>query len=382
MQLRFSSPYKKYEVFHLKAPTHSVLEDGRVIFRYSDPQTASPFEVEIRCPLTSKVHEAHREILDRHRQWARSFGIPAGGDSYQRFCDTRLDLLASYQCRDLPLDAAVLHSHLMSWFFVFDDIMDIDHGLDEKLRPLVVELVKRHLEVLDGSVPDAGAARCVHAFYDLLKKARDLSTGRFTVWYDRLVHHLREYVFGANWESMIGPTTDANTNTPMYLQVRHMAVGVAPCLDLLAMGAGIAGEALAGNFFIQRLEGLAINYSIWINDLAGLNRDLRHRLGNIVFTLQRDHTLSLKEATGMLARMCNAELEAFLIVEQQLPVLLREEYELHKVVCDSYVRVLKNWMRGLLDWSAGTARYQRLDEDMALQNDTLIRQALQKHLAE
>jgi hypothetical protein len=366
----------------LKETRHSVLEDGRAIFRYTDPQTRSPFEVEIRCPLTSKLHSEHPAILEQHRQWARSFSIPAGEESYQRYCDTRLDLLASYQCHDLPLNAAVLHSHFMSWFFVFDDIMDIDHGLDEKVRPLVAELIHRHLDILDGFVPDAGDPHCIQAFYDFLKKARELSKGNYGGWYDRLVHHLREYVFGANWESMIGPTTEANTNTPMYLQVRHMAVGVAPCLDLMAIGAGIPGDVLTGNFFIQRLERLAINYSIWINDLAGLNRDLRGRLGNIVFTLQQDHSLSLYEATVMLARMCNAELDAFLTVEQQLPVLIGENYGTHKDVYDGYARVLKNWMRGLLDWSARTSRYQRLDEDMALQNERLIGQALRKDMRE
>ena len=364
----------------MKETRHSVLDDGRVIFRYRDPQTKSPFEVEIRCPLTSKLHTEHSAILEQHRTWARSFRIPSGEESYQRYCDTRLDLLASYQCHDLPLEAAVLHSHLMSWFFVFDDIMDIDHGLDENLRPLVFELFKRHLEILDGAVADAGDPHCIHAFYDFLKKVRELSKGRCTVWYDRMVHHLREYVFGANWESMIGPTTDANTNTPMYLQVRHMAVGVAPCLDLMAIGAGIPGEALTGNFFVQRLERLAINYSIWINDLAGLNRDLKRRLGNIVLTLQQDHSLSLKDATAMLARMCDEELKAFLMVEQQLPILIGENYEKQREAYGSYVRVMKHWMRGLLDWSARTERYQRLDEDMALQNERLIGRALRKDL--
>ena len=362
----------------MKEVRHSVFEDGRVIFRYRHPRTKTPFEVEIRCPLANNLHDGHREILEQHRAWAGNFQIPAGEESYARFCDTRLDLLASYQCHDLPLDAAVLHSHLMTWFFVFDDIMDIDHGLDEEVRPLVAELFKRHLAVLDGAAPDSGDTHCIRAFYDFLKRAREASAGRSAAWYDRLVHHLREYVSGANWESMIGPTTAANTNTALYLQVRHMAVGVAPCLDLMALAAGLPPEPFLNNFFIQRLERLAINASIWINDLAGLNRDLRRRLGNIVFTLQRDHSLSLEEAALMVGRMCDAELEAFFMMEQQLPVLIGDDYRKRQEVYDGYVTVLKNWMRGLLDWSAGTERYQRVDMDMALQNDELIRRALRR----
>lgn len=366
----------------MKEARHSVFDDGRVIFRYIDPQTRSPFEAEIRSPFPSRLHEQHSEIMDQHRHWARRFNIPPSEDTYLRYCDTRLDLLSSYQCSDLPLEAAIIHSHLMSWFFVFDDIMDIDHGLDENLRPLVYELFKRHLDILAGDAPRAKDSHCVHAFHDFLAKVRELCSGGFQIWYDRMVCHLREYVYGANWESMIGPTTEANTNTPMYLQVRHMAVGVSPCLDLMAAGAGIPGELLTGNFFIRRLERMAVNYSIWINDLAGLNRDLRRRLGNIVFTLQHDHALSLQEATRMLARMCNGELEAFLMVEQQLPVLLGEDYDKHRRACDGYVNVMKRWMRGLLDWSVRTERYLRVDADMALQNDEVMRSALRKYLFE
>jgi hypothetical protein len=195
-----------------------------------------------------------------------------------------------------------------------------------------------------------------------------------------MVHHLREYVMGAYWESLIGPTTHENSNTAMYLQVRHMAVGVAPCLDLMAIAAGIPGKPIGDNFFIQRLERLAINYSIWVNDLAGLNRDIKRGLGNVIFTLQQDHFLALPEATRMVARMCDGELDAFLRVEEQLPMLLGKDYEKNKKVYEAYVDVLKRWMRGLLDWSARSDRYQRLDVDMALQNDRSIRKASQMNI--
>ena len=366
----------------MKEIKYSISENGRVIFRYIDIQNKTPFEVKIDCPLTSRLHQQHPQILEQHRAWARSFSIPPSSESFQRYCDTRLDLLSSYQCYDLPVKAAIIHSHLMAWFFVFDDIMDMDHGLEDEVKSFVSRLCKRHLEILDGAVPDEGDSRCIRAFYDFLENTRKLSGKRFTPWYERMKHHLREYVLGAFWESRIGPTTGANTNTALYLQVRHMAVGVAPCLDLMAIAAKIPGKAMAGNFFMQRLERLAINYSIWINDLSGLNRDMKRGLGNVIFTLQRDHSLTLPEATGMVARMCDSELAAFQEVERQLPMLLGSDYDRNKKTYDACVDVLKRWMRGLLDWSARSDRYQRLDVDMALQNETMIRQAYHGYLPE
>ena len=365
----------------MKETSYSVFDDGRVIFRYTDPHTKSPFEVEIRCPLTSRMHEQHQEIMERHRAWARSFGIPPSEESYQRYSDTRLDLLSSYQLHDLPLDTALIHSHLMTWFFVFDDIMDMDHGLKDDVKSYVADLCKQHLDILNGVVPDEGDPRCIRAFYDFLTHVKKLSGERFAFWYERMLHHLREYVHGAYWESQIGPTTNINTNTALYLQVRHMAVGVAPCLDLMAIAKEIPGKEVVDNFFVQRLERLAINYSIWVNDLAGLGRDMKRGLGNIVFTLEQDHALALPDAARMLARMCDNELLAFQQVEKQLPRLIGSDYERNQVVYDSYVDVLKRWMRGLLDWSARSDRYQRLDVDMALQNDKLIRGASRDYLS-
>jgi hypothetical protein len=366
----------------VKETRYSVFDDGRVIFRYTNTQSEGPLEVEIHCPLTGRLHEKHNEIREQHREWARSFNIPPSDGSFQRYCDTRLDLLSAFQCYDLPLEATVIHSHLMTWFFVFDDIMDIDHRLGGEANSYRSKLCKRHLDILTGAVPDKDDPGCTHALHDYLQRVRLLSAEGFAYWYKRMVHHLREYVLGAYWESLIGPTTHVNTNTAMYLQVRHMAVGVAPCLDLMAIAAEVPGRPFADNFYVQRLERLAINYSIWVNDLAGLGRDMKRGLGNVIFTLQHDHSLTLAEATRMVGGMCDAELDAFLQVERQLPMLLGDDYEKDRKIYDAYMDVLKRWMRGLLDWSARSDRYQRLDVDMALQNDALIRRASRKYLAD
>ncbi len=352
--------------------TYSVLDSGEVIFRYNHPRDNSAFEVRIHCPLKSSLHENRQKILDQHRAWARSFNIPPSEESFQRYCDTRFDLLAAYQYAGQSFEAAVIHSHLMTWFFVFDDIMDIDDGQDEDLRQFRSDLCKRHLDILSGAAADDADTQCIHAFHDFLQKVRSLSGEALAFWNDRMQHHLREYVLGAYWESLIGPTTDANANTALYLQVRHMAVGVAPCLDLMAIAALIPGAPFSDNYYIQRLERMAINYSIWVNDLAGLNRDLRRGLGNIIVTLQRDHSLGLVDAARMVGRMCDSELAAFSQVEQLLPLLLGQEYDKNRASYAAYIDVMKRWMRGLLDWSARSERYQRLDVDMALQNKNLI----------
>ena len=363
----------------MKDNKHNIYDDGRVVFRYEDISQTSPFEVEILCQLPSRMHTDQKTILEQHRVWALGFDLLSSSESYQRFCDTRFDLLIAYQLYDLPVESVVIASDLMAWFFVFDDVMDIDHGLESGIREYRTTLCKRHLDILDEARAHDGDPRCIRAFSDFLQKVKKLSGERNSFWYERMKHHLREYVLGACWESHIGPTTASNTNTPLYLQIRHMSVGVAPCHDLMAIIMQIPPGPFQVNFFINRLERLAINYSIWINDLAGLGRDIKSGLGNVIFTIEKDHSLSRADAARMVGRMCDEELKAFLKVERQLPMLLGETYDKDREAYEAYVDLLKRWMRGLVDWSARSARYQRLDVDMALQNDALIRQASQNY---
>jgi len=356
-----------------------VFEDGRVLFRYGKIQKESPFEVEIHCSLTSRMHGEHEEIQKQHRDWARSFNILSNKESVQKFYDTRFDVLTSYQYHDLPVELAVLASNLMTWFFVFDDVMDSYHGKESEVKNYQSKLCKRHLDVLIGESPQDNDVRCVHAFYDFLRKSRLLSRDSLSPWYERMVYHLREYILGTCWESLMSSSTVKSINTALYQQIRHMTVGVAPCHDLMAIAKKIPAEPILENLFIRRLERMAINYSIWVNDIAGLGRDMKRGLGNVILTFQRDHSLTLTEAAQMVARMCDKELEAFLAVEKQLPTLLENVYKKDREVYEDYMDVLKRWMRGLVDWSARSDRYQRLDVDMTLLSGSWINQALQKN---
>jgi hypothetical protein len=356
-----------------------VVDGARVGFRYGCLLGESPFEVAICCPLAVGLHRGHEEILEQHRAWARWLSILPNCETYHRYCDTRFDLLSAYQYYDLPLEAAVTAAHLMTWFFVFDDVMDINLSPEKDILSYRKRLCQRHLELLDGATASENDPPVIVAFGDFLQRVRQRCEGSLRPWYERMAHHLREYVLGTHWESLIGPTTAANSNMALYLQVRHMTVGVAPCLDLLAVAKQIPPDPVLADPFVRRMERLAINYSIWINDLAGLCRDVRHGLGNVVFTLQQDHSLSLAEAVRAVARQCDGELTAFLEVERQLPLLHGGEPARNAAAYSSYADVLKRWMRGLVDWSARSARYQRFDVDMALQNGTSIRQASKEY---
>jgi|GEM_PF-6673938 len=354
------------------------IDGDRVVFRYGCQHDEPALAVEIRCPLKAGLHRGHEEIMAQHRAWARRRGLLPSSEIYDRYCETRFDLLSAYQYYELPLESAVTAAHLMTWFFVFDDVMDIDLAAEQDIRSYRKRLCERHLDLLAGARASENDPPVILAFEDLLQRVRRLCAGDLHPWWERIAHHLREYVMGTHWESLIGPSTGVN-NTALYLQVRHMTVGVAPCLDLLAVAKQIPPDPIFADLFLRRMERLTINYSIWINDLAGLCRDVRQGLGNAVFTLSQDHSLSIAESVRKMARQCNGELDAFLQLEGLLAELLGDEFAGHQAGYTSYADVLKRWMRGLVEWSARSARYRRFDVDMALQNGALIRLASRRY---
>jgi hypothetical protein len=363
-------------------PSFAVHPDGRVTFRFKNFETGAPFIVEILCPIPSQPHQEQARLRELHRAWARKFDLMPDPESFARYCATRFDMLIGYQYHGWSLEAAAVASHLMTWFFVFDDNMDMDHDLDPDGKHYTAALARRHLDLLEGDRAREGDPGVILAFDDFLRQVRELAGDRHQFWYRRMVYHLREYVYGTLWESAIGPTTAARANTAMYMQVRHMAVGVAPCHELMAIASAIDPRPIEHEFFLRRIERLAINYSIWINDLAGLNRDQKRGLANVIFTIQKDHSLSLEEAARMVGRMCDGELEAFFQLERQMPILLEATWERDRRSLLAYNDVLRRWMRGLLDWSARSDRYQCLSVDMSLQSEATIREATSKYLAQ
>lgn len=100
------------------------------------------------------------------------------------------------------MESAVIASDLMTWFFVFDDVMDIDHGSEPGIREYRDKLCRRHLEILGGAEATADDLRCILAFPDYLQKAKTLGGQRFSFWYERMTHHLKRWMRGlVDWSA-------------------------------------------------------------------------------------------------------------------------------------------------------------------------------------
>jgi hypothetical protein len=336
--------------------------DGTVTFTVHDFQTGTNFVASFHCPLYSGRHARPAELLDGHRAWARAFDLFADDDDYARFCAARFDDLVSAQRHMLSLEAALVVSHLMTWFFVYDDVQERQDARNLGGSTVTHRAVRRHLEVLDGDSPRARDSPTLFAFADLLRQARQLDASD-DEWYRRTVEHLREYLYGTLGEGSLDPPTGANT--ALHWQVRQLTAGVPPGCVLTAGALRIVPSFGTGDVFVRRMEQLNINYNVWINDLLGLNRDQRDGLHNTILILRNEFGLSLEQATRMSAHHSDQELRAFLNIERELPRLLGETWRSEAANIAAYGEVLKGCMRGLVDWTASSHRYLAA-KDMSL----------------
>jgi len=337
--------------------------DGSITFTVHDLATDSEFVVSMHCPLLSGRHPRSDALLEGHRRWAQSFDLFADEDDYARFCATRFDFLVSAQCHRLSLDAALVVSHLMTWFFVYDDAQEREHARQPGGSKTTRRAVQRHLDVLDGDDPRDDDSPTLIAFADFLRRARELGGGGDDPWYRRMVHNLRLYAHGTLGEGILDPASGANT--ALHWQVRQMTVAVQPGCDLAACAQSIRPACVAHDFFVARMEQLTTNYNLWVNDLLGLNRDQRYGLRNTVLIMRNEFGLPLEQVTRMAAHHSDQELRAFMNFERELPRLLGDAWHPEAASLAAYAEVLKNCMRGLVDWTAASDRYQA-DEDLSL----------------
>lgn len=328
--------------------------DGTVVFEVHDYQTGHDFVAAMHCPLRSGRHPREAELQQEHRRWAREQELFAEAD-YERFCAARFDLLVSAQCHMLSLDAAIVVSHLMTWVFAFDDAQEGRHAMGSAGIEANRRAARRHLDILDGDLPRADDPRLVFAFAEMLDQVCALGDGRRDPWCERFADHLRMYFAGSVGEGILAASV--RLNTALQWQVRWLTIGVLPGVDVAASAQRLPPAFVMRDWWVQRMDRLCVNYNIWVNELLGLDRDQRCGLTNTVLILRDEYRLSLEQATRRAAHHSDQELRALLEIERQLPHLVGEAWPAEAAGVSAYGEILKSCMRGLVDWTATSARY-------------------------
>ncbi len=153
-------------------------------------------------------------------------------------------------------------------------------------------------------------------------------------------------------------TTEKNSQVPHledYLVNRKYSGGILLVFDLIEAVEGIYLPTEVRNTYIRSLVSMANNIGLWTNDMLSLQRELA--LGdvhNLVVVLQHHHQIPIQEALDRAMEMHDLEVKKYLELEKRL-------YE-QKKPYENELKKINDWssicLRGNLDWSMMTGRYQ------------------------
>lgn len=307
----------------------------------------------IYCPFPSSINpgvqEAHAHALD----WAKQYRLVRKEAALHRFEASRFTWLAARAYPTAAQAELEVINDWLTWLFMFDD--QFDEGLIGGRPEHLEALLACYVALFAGAEPGAVQSPAAAALVDLCRRTRSQMPG---TWWARFAHHFSQYLGTYPWS--VGNTArGAVPALAEYIERRRHSGGMYPAIDLIefVLHRELPQELLEGSHF-PLLSRLTNDVVCWSNDIFSLEKELaRGDVNNLVLVVERAERIPLQEAVDQVGAMVSSAVEIFEQVERALPTFPADLEE----AVQHYLRMLRGWMRGNLDWSIETGRYSQVE---------------------
>jgi 5-epi-alpha-selinene synthase len=305
----------------------------------------------LRCPFPPAINCHADTIHENTVEWLRRFRVFEGEVAYRKFFATNIGRLAA---RFHPIgspEILQLVSDWYAWMFFRDDQRDESELGKDPIK--LAAMNARFLEILKGAEPATEEDSLAHALWDLRQRLRVRApTG---TWMRRFIRSVRDHFDSTVWEAanrLEGLTPDIK----VYVRMRPITGGLYVDTEFIEITEHTHLPLdVRQHRDVKSLMQASNNVVCWANDIISLEKEVqRGDVHNLVLVLQQKLDLSLQEAVDRAAEMYDAEIQKFVELEPQLP-------SFGKAVdanLRTFVSVLRTRMRGNLDWSLESGRYQ------------------------
>ena len=301
------------------------------------------------CPFPAAINP-HREVVTRHIvEWGQRFGLltPAAA---QQLLAARLDEFVARNYPHAARDVLQLAACWFTWLFVRDDQADEASYGEEQGH--VAALHVRCRALLAGEQPTSADVPLTAALADLIRQWRQRATPQQV---HAFTEAIKDYFAAVEQEAVqraIGSTLDVAT----YLHVRRCSSGVYPSVPLTELSQqSTLPSGVRQHPALHRLHAIVNNIIAWCNDLYSLQKELHHAPPyNLVLIIRAEQGLSLPAAIDRVVAMHNTEVHTLLAWEAHLQALELVD----EALLTRYFTGLHHCIRGNLDWSCTTSRYQ------------------------
>jgi Terpene synthase family 2, C-terminal metal binding len=311
----------------------------------------------LSCPFPSAINPYANQGQQAAVEWAHRLRLLKRDAAYRRLERVQYGMLMGRAYPSAALETLQIATDWSTWLFLLDDQCD-EAGIGQDPEQLA-GLHKRFLDVLRGVAPQQDKEPLVHGLWDLYVRLRKYATND---WLRRFSGSVSMY-FAANiWEATNrrqGLIPDAST----YRAMRPFTSAVYPCLMLIELTEQLRLPSEVYNHpDVQRLAQMTNNVISWSNDILSFEKEQRQGdVHNLVLILAHEQRLSSQAAVEQVAALHDDEVRDFITLAGQLPRFGSTiDADLQR-----YLDGMRSWMRGNLDWSIGTARYQPAIPDSA-----------------
>ncbi|MFJ9033482.1 terpene cyclase [Streptomyces sp. NPDC102274] len=322
------------------------------------PGGADPLPVpEIFCPFPYRVNPHADRARAQLAQWVRRTGLVHRELAARRFDRADFGWFVSVVHPGAEGRRLELMADWFAWLFLVDDQLDDGGaGRDQEGLGHLVDGVRGVLEAADfgaGVRHDRGVPLVVSSLADLWCRTAPQASVR---WRRRFVRHLWDCLVAATvWEAgnrVRGVVPDEAA----YIEQRRHTGAIYVCMDLIEIveGIDVPGDLYGSAEFTAALDA-ACDVVCWTNDVYSLDKE--RALGevhNLAYLVQYHRGLDRERALEEVCAAISARTERFLAAEKEL--LAARPGDAASLV--PYAAGMRTWIRGNLDWSRRTKRYQ------------------------
>jgi hypothetical protein len=322
--------------------------DARLYGVLLPPRSAPPAQP-LHCPLPSALSPHADAVQQWLADWLQTHG-PEWDDAYrQRFERIGFARYAARLYPDAEPGALRALSGLFVWFFLLDDTADGGLSPDTaRLRRLLTGA----LGVLRRGSEAAGSEPLLLLLADAWRVPRAVMP---EAWRDRFVDAVRHHLGG----TLVEAESKADGHRPgvdAYVRLRRAtsAAYVAHVLTEFAVRTPLP-DAVHGHPAVQAYSTAGNDLLSWFNDLLSLERDEATAGGhNLVLALAGERGLSTVDAVAEAVALWQDRMDSFPGLRAAVPSF----GSALDVPVRHYLDGVDRSVRGTIDWSLETVRYQ------------------------
>ena len=315
----------------------------------------------LNVPFRARVNPWTQGAEEHMREWARAHRLVSGNAAVERLNGALIGHLAGYTYPEANSAELCTTADWTAWLFLFDDSLDdTSAGRDQDSVRHIVEALAGALtaDAVEGGQRIGADLPIVLALADLLSRTAPTMPQS---WRNRFVVDMTAYLCSYRTQATVNASRVA-LGEEEYIEHRLSSGACFAVIDLIEFANHLPlPQEIVDTEVVRRLRRTTSNVVCWTNDLFSAPKEIsRGDLCNYVAVLREETGRPLETCAGMVTERICSEISAFSKAEAEFIDMTADSRTVGRnaEALDGFIRGLKTWMRGNIEWSMMTSRYQ------------------------